>query len=72
MNIFIITAPYQVLNAIEARNYFSLSDNNLIILNIGFFQKDAFQEILDKTNWDSIKFIDFFIDLLIGILEKVT
>ncbi|MBK8508692.1 MAG: hypothetical protein IPL51_08535 [Candidatus Competibacteraceae bacterium] len=60
MNIFIITAPYQVLNAIEARNYFSLSDNNLIILNIGFFQKDAFQEILDKTNWDSIKFIDFF------------
>ncbi|HRE64692.1 MAG TPA: hypothetical protein PKU77_12955 [Ferruginibacter sp.] len=60
MNVFIIAAPYQVLSAIEAIQYFNCKNNILIILYIGLFSKKSFYKVIDKKYWDSIRFSNFF------------
>ena len=41
MNVFVVSTPYQVLNAIEAVEYFKFKNNILVILYIGLFNRKS-------------------------------
>jgi hypothetical protein len=62
MNLFLITAPFQVVNAIEFINYFNTKNNVLYILLTLSFTKAHYDKIIhyDKEYWKNIKYINFF------------
>lgn len=60
MNVFIISAPYQILSAVEAIKSFNLKSNNLIVLDVGLFKRKSFSRVLDKRYWDSFRFLNLF------------
>ena len=59
MNLFLLTAPYQVLNALEAIHHFRFSNNHLRIIDTGHFTRTQFENIINLANWQSVKFYDF-------------
>lgn len=60
MNVFVVSAPYQILNAIEAVEYFNFKNNILVVLHIGLFDRKSFDVIVDKKYWDSVRVLNFF------------
>jgi hypothetical protein len=60
MNVFLITAPFQVLNAVEAIHHFNFENNKLIILLIGLFNKSQYEGIIDKHHWQTVKYVTFY------------
>jgi hypothetical protein len=60
MNLFLVESPLQLLNAIEAKNYFDLDDReSILIVFIGKSELN-FEQInylIDKNSWKEINFI---------------
>jgi hypothetical protein len=59
MNLFLLTAPYQILNALEAIHRFQFSDNHLRILDTGHFTAAQFNSVVDPKVWKSFQVDDF-------------
>lgn len=59
MNLFLIAAPYQILSAIEAIHHLSLVNNILVILDTGLFKKSIYEQMIDQTHWNSVRFVPF-------------
>ncbi len=59
MNLFLLTAPYQILNALEAIHHFKFTDNHLWIIDTGHFNRVQFESVIDPAVWQSVRFHDF-------------
>lgn len=59
MNLFLLTAPYQILNALEAIHRFEFSNNHLRIIDTGHFTAAQFESVIDPTVWKAVRFDDF-------------
>lgn len=59
MNVFVITAPYQILNSIEAIQRMKLACNVLVVLDTGMFQRDTYEKMIDGQLWQSVQFVPF-------------
>ena len=59
MNLFFIGTPLQLLNAIEARDYFEFSDNHLVVaLDLHFWPKtDVFKRLIRPQDWESVHYV---------------
>ena len=60
MNVFVIESPTQVLNALEASQYFKFEHKVLIILLTGLFEKEYYEKIIDWSYWENVQFIPFY------------
>lgn len=56
-----LSAPYQILNALEAIHHFHFSKNHLRIIDTGHFARAQFNSVIGKTSasWSSVKFCNF-------------
>lgn len=59
MNLFVIAAPYQILNSIEAIQRMRLTCNALVVLDTGLFQRHTYERMIDKKAWQSVQFVPF-------------
>lgn len=59
MNVFLIAAPYQILNSLEAIERMQLVSNALVVLDTGMFQRDTYMRMIDRQYWQSIQFVSF-------------
>ncbi|MBK9306946.1 MAG: hypothetical protein IPM58_07640 [Nitrospira sp.] len=59
MNVFVIAAPYQILNSIEAIQRMKLACNTLVVLDTGLFQRHTYEKMIDKESWQSVLFVSF-------------
>lgn len=59
MNLFMLSAPYQLLNALEAIHHFQFADNHLRIIDTGVFTVAQFKSVIDPAVWKSVRFDDF-------------
>lgn len=59
MNAFLISAPYQLLSAMEAVHRFALEDNLLVIIDTGHFQLGSFERMIDRKAWRAVQHYDF-------------
>jgi hypothetical protein len=59
VNVFIIAAPFQILNAIEAIHHFDFTNNTLIILHTGMFSKNNYEKMIDRSYWNAVTYVDF-------------
>jgi hypothetical protein len=59
VNLFLITAPYQILNSIEAIQRMKLVGNALVVLDAGMFQRDTYEKMIDGQHWQSVQFVPF-------------
>jgi hypothetical protein len=53
-NLFIIRSPLQLLNAVEAKEYFKTDNNILVILTNSQNDEKSFEKILTLSTWDNI------------------
>lgn len=60
MNVFVIQAPYQVLNAIEAVHHYNFKRNTLVIPLNGLFPRQGFEIMIDREQWDRVQFLGFY------------
>lgn len=58
MNIIIVETPMELINAIEAANYFNCTDSTLYIHS--FYDKNIFFTLLDRFGWRGERY--FFLD----------
>ena len=64
MNVFVVEGPFQLLNALEAREYFGFADNHLvIILGLGHNAQD-FRPLICEKDWDTIRYVKININPL--------
>jgi len=56
VNLFIITSPLQLINAIEAREHFNTTNNHLVAIFTEFKSKNKDQiiKLINKNDWDNI------------------
>lgn len=59
MNVFLLTAPYQILNSLEAVQRMKLVCNALVVLDTGMFQRDTYERMIDRQHWQSVQFVPF-------------
>ncbi|MEZ5543307.1 MAG: hypothetical protein R3F42_14895 [Pseudomonadota bacterium] len=59
MNCFLLSAPYQVLSALEAIHHLHLDDNHLYIVDTGHFTRAQFDSVIEPERWASVSFHDF-------------
>jgi len=59
VNVFLIAAPYQVLNSLEAIQRMKLVCNALVVLDTGMFQRDIYERMIDGQHWQSVQFVPF-------------
>jgi hypothetical protein len=59
VNVFLIAAPYQVLNSLEAIQRMKLVCNALVVLDTGMFQRDIYERMIDGHHWQSVQFVPF-------------
>jgi hypothetical protein len=62
MNLFFIGTPLQLLNAVEARHYFELSNNHLVIaLDLHTWPKTSvFAHLVRPSEWESVQYITLY------------
>jgi len=60
MNVFVIQAPYQILNAIEAVHHYNFRRNTLVIPLNGLFPRQGFEIMIDREQWDRVQFLSFY------------
>lgn len=58
MNVFMVETPLQLLNAIEARQYFRLGNNVMVILLTGLVQKHYFSNLVNSSDWESVIYVN--------------
>lgn len=59
MNLFMLTAPYQILNALEAIHHFQFSNNHLRIIDTGHFTRVQVESVIDPAVWKSVRYHNF-------------
>lgn len=59
MNLFLLTAPYQLLSALEAVHRFGFAENHLRIIETGHFTREQFASVVNTADWRSVRFHDF-------------
>lgn len=59
MNLFLIAAPYQISSSIEAIQRMRLVCNVLVVLDTGVFQRDVYERMIDRQDWQSVRFVSF-------------
>jgi hypothetical protein len=59
-NLFIITSPLQLINAIEAREYFQTKNNKLVAIFTEFESKNKDQiiKLINENEWDDVLYFD--------------
>lgn len=57
-NLFVVETPLQLVNAIEAKLYFTLKNNLLVILYSAQRPKLVFKPLLQLSNWDEIEYFN--------------
>lgn len=58
MNLFLLSAPYQILSALEAIHHFSFENNHLWIVETGHFTRAQFESVVDPQVWRSFRYVD--------------
>lgn len=58
LNLFLLSAPYQLLNAFECINHFGWTENRLVIVDTGHFTRKRFENVIDPTLWDRVEYLD--------------
>jgi hypothetical protein len=71
MNVFLVETPHQLLNAMEAKSYFSLVDNNLIIIIKEEYSKDSYARLVAPNEWKSVFYVPARGDPESGLLRKL-
>ena len=57
----IVETPLQLLNAIEAKNYFKLGNNHLLVLfGTTGYDPDLFKLLIRECDWDEVHYIIFY------------
>jgi len=59
MNLFLISAPYQVLNALEVVHHLQLDTNHLRVIDTGHFTREQFANVIDPSCWASVRYHNF-------------
>lgn len=59
MNLFLLSAPYQILNAMELIYHFSFENNRLWIIETGHFDRVQFESVIEQAMWQSVEYYDF-------------
>jgi hypothetical protein len=58
LNLFLLSAPYQLLNAIECINRFGWTENRLVIVDTGHFTRKRFEKVIDPGIWGGVEYLD--------------
>jgi len=58
MDLFVIDTPLQLLNAIEARQYFGINSCHLFMPKWKFWPSTAFEKLLKEMEWKSINWFE--------------
>jgi len=58
MNVYLIMTPHQLMNALEARHYFGLKDNYIIIIITPTYPDKAFTPLLEDHSWENVTFLE--------------
>lgn len=60
INLFIITSPLQLINAIEAKDYFKTNNNKLVAIFTEFKSKnkDQILRLIDENEWEDVLYFD--------------
>ncbi len=59
INLFLISTPLQLLNAIEAKKYFEVADETAVVIFLTYSNNlITINRILDKSEWAEVHFID--------------
>jgi hypothetical protein len=58
-NVFVVASPLQLLNAIEAKHHFQLTNNHLIVYFDGAYSPERIKELILHRDWDGIHFLEF-------------
>jgi hypothetical protein len=58
MNVFLVEAPHQLINGIEARQALCLMDNHVVIIVSRTHPAESFRPLVRNGEWDSVRFID--------------
>ena len=75
MNLFLLSAPYQLLSALECIHHFGFTDNRLVVVDTGHFESASFDAVIDPKAWGPVDRLDVrgvFTDLDFGTLERPT
>ncbi len=59
MNMLFITAPYQMLSALEVVHQMDLKEPHLAIIDTGHFTRSQFDCVIDPDQWESVKYHSF-------------
>lgn len=59
VNVFLIETPLQLLNAIEAKNYFKLFNNHLLV-RLGEGPQETLKSLVLERDWDGVHYITFY------------
>jgi hypothetical protein len=58
MNVFLVGAPHQLLNALEARNSLGFTHNHLVVSLSETYSRAAFEPMLREYSWDHVEFVN--------------
>jgi hypothetical protein len=56
MNVFLVGAPHQLFNAIEARQQLQLGSNHLVVSLSGVYPASAFEPMLREYEWEHVEY----------------
>lgn len=71
MNVFLVETPHQLLNAMEAKKFFRLSENHLLVIIKEEYSIDSFKRLVDDTYWESVTYFPIKINPKSGLLRKL-
>jgi hypothetical protein len=71
MNVFLVETPHQLLNALEAKNFFHLVDSNLIVIVKEEYSRDSFRRLVDPGEWRSITYLSARSEPDSGLFRKL-
>jgi hypothetical protein len=57
VNVFLVETPHQLLNALEARSFFRLGDNHLVVIVKEEYSRDSFKCLVDQSEWRSVSYL---------------
>lgn len=72
MNVFLIETPHQLINAVEAREFFNLRDNYLIVIIKEEYTTDSYGRLIEPNDWKSVCYLSLKSDPMSGFLRKLS
>jgi hypothetical protein len=71
VNVFLIETPHQLLNALEAKHFFRLADNNLIVIIKEEYSRESFKRLVTPGEWRSVSYLSMRSESGSGLLGKL-